>query len=291
MSSNFNVTDKDGNVYKNLGLRMTAEKNDEYYTTYIHVEYVFNNYLKNVDFTDKIIYCFCDSEESNFVKYFKDNKDRLKYKDLWYTWDDYNNHKDLFEKADYVITNPPFSKMSGDLVPLINSCKKYFLWCSFFNLPSYWSRYGQKENFRLIDCVHNGISRPIEEKYLNSEREVRTAYMTNIPEVIEIKKKHIYTTKFADLENKVWCEQWGQRSKPETVIRKDILMIDKIKDIPIDYDGYIAVPISILFSHNIYICDIIDSRLEVGNNNICSDGRSRYHRVLIKIKPEFLAKN
>ena len=68
-------------------------------------------------------------------------------------------------------------------------------------------------------------------------------------------------------------------------------MIDKIKDIPIDYDGYIAVPISILFSHNIYICDIIDSRLEVGHNNISSDGRSRYHRVLIKIKPEFLAKN
>ena len=35
---------------------------DEYYTKYEHVEFIFNNYLKNVDFKDKIIYCFCDGK-------------------------------------------------------------------------------------------------------------------------------------------------------------------------------------------------------------------------------------
>ena len=54
--------------------------NDEWYTTKEHVEFIFNNYLGNEDFTDKIIYCPADSDESEFVKYLKANKLMLKYK-------------------------------------------------------------------------------------------------------------------------------------------------------------------------------------------------------------------
>lgn len=58
-------------------------KNDEFYTTYPYAEYMVNLMIGHVD--DKIIYCPCDSEKSNIVKCIKDYKERLNYKDLWFT--------------------------------------------------------------------------------------------------------------------------------------------------------------------------------------------------------------
>lgn len=42
---------------------------DEFYTTLEEVEYIFEHLTE--DFTNKIIYCPFDEEESNFVKYIK----------------------------------------------------------------------------------------------------------------------------------------------------------------------------------------------------------------------------
>jgi hypothetical protein len=44
-------------------------KDDEFYTLYSSVEFYVLNYLQD-KLANKIIYCNCDSEESNFVKYF-----------------------------------------------------------------------------------------------------------------------------------------------------------------------------------------------------------------------------
>lgn len=72
---------------------------DEHYTRYEDVERL----LSRFDLSDKIVYCPCDSEESNFVKYLKG-----KCKELIYTSDDFHNHKYLVDSADVIITNPPF---------------------------------------------------------------------------------------------------------------------------------------------------------------------------------------
>ena len=60
----------------NLNLRKAAKaKNDEFYTRYEDVEaevMKYKDYLK-----DKIIYLPCDSEESNFWKFFVDNYSSL----------------------------------------------------------------------------------------------------------------------------------------------------------------------------------------------------------------------
>lgn len=76
--------------------------NDEYYTRKEDVEAG----LARVNLSDKKVYCPCDSEESEFVKYFQQPG---KCKELRYNSDDFRNHPEDWEWADVIVTNPPFS--------------------------------------------------------------------------------------------------------------------------------------------------------------------------------------
>ena len=107
----------DGKLLKNRVLnRAKFVKNDEYYTlmkdVIQHVEVFKKEWYK-----DKIIYCPFSSDESNFVKYFKEHGKELGIKELMYTSDDYKNHEDLWMKADLVIDNPPFSIFISEILP------------------------------------------------------------------------------------------------------------------------------------------------------------------------------
>ena len=107
----------DGKLFKNRALnRAKFVKNDEYYTlmkdVIQHVEVFKKEWYK-----DKIIYCPFSSDESNFVKYFKEYGKELGIKELMYTSDDYKNHEDLWMKADLVIDNPPFSIFISEILP------------------------------------------------------------------------------------------------------------------------------------------------------------------------------
>lgn len=107
----------DGKLFKNRMLnRAKFVKNDEYYTlmkdVIQHVEVFKKEWYK-----DKIIYCPFSSDESNFVKYFKEHGKELGIKELMYTSDDYKNHEDLWMKADLVIDNPPFSIFISEILP------------------------------------------------------------------------------------------------------------------------------------------------------------------------------
>ena len=92
---------------------------DEYYTLYEEVKEIFERYIPIEELKDKIIYCPCDSDESNFVIYLKEHKDDIQYKELIYTSDDFNTHLDLFEKCDIIITNPPFSKIVKEFISIL----------------------------------------------------------------------------------------------------------------------------------------------------------------------------
>lgn len=92
---------------------------DEFYTRREDIDAM----LPEWDLSDKIVYCCADSEESEFVKYFKQPG---KCKELIYTSDDFRTHRDLFEKCDIVVTNPPFSLIRV-LVRMIYAAKKDFI--------------------------------------------------------------------------------------------------------------------------------------------------------------------
>lgn len=92
---------------------------DEFYTRREDIDAM----LPEWDLSDKIVYCCADSEESEFVKYFKQPG---KCKELIYTSDDFRTHQDLFEKCDIVVTNPPFSLIRV-LVRMISAARKGFV--------------------------------------------------------------------------------------------------------------------------------------------------------------------
>lgn len=107
-------------------------QDNEFYTLYSSVEYVFNNvdglkeYVK-----DKIMYLPCDTEESNIYKYLINNKEELQIKEILHTSDDYYKHHDLYRKADIVITNPPFTKISKFILFLYEMNKEFIIWAPF----------------------------------------------------------------------------------------------------------------------------------------------------------------
>lgn len=102
---------------------------DEYYTRYESVKYIceksFGPFLK-----DKIIYCPCDSERSNIVKYLQDTKEQWMYKDLIYTSNNMFVNQELFKKCDIIFTNPPFKHFPQTLRFMNAFHKKFILWIS-----------------------------------------------------------------------------------------------------------------------------------------------------------------
>jgi type I restriction-modification system DNA methylase subunit len=78
-------------------------KKDEYYTPRILVDVI-------VDFVPKewVVWCPFDTEESEFVKAFKENGNKVIYSHIW-------NGQDFFkytpeEEYDCIISNPPFTR-------------------------------------------------------------------------------------------------------------------------------------------------------------------------------------
>ena len=125
---------------KNLH-KAKRNKNDEFYTQLPDIEKELGHYKKH--FKNKIIYCNCDTKDSNFVKYFQDNFEALELKELLYTHNDFRDNIALLKKADIVVTNPPFSLFRQYLAQLIEY-KKKFLIIGSLNAVTY------KEVFPLI---------------------------------------------------------------------------------------------------------------------------------------------
>lgn len=82
---------------------------DEWYTRAEDVKRI----LDKFDLTGLKIYCPCDSDKSEWVKYLKNVDCELRHSS-----DDYKNHSDDLEWCDIVITNPPFSKFA-----------EFYKWC------------------------------------------------------------------------------------------------------------------------------------------------------------------
>ena len=257
------------------------KNSDNYFTSKKIVEYIFDKipegYLK-----DKIIYSFADSDESEFVKYIKSHKE-LGYKEYIYTSDDFHNHEDIFEKADIIITNPPFTCYI-DYFDWINKYNKEFILLNTiqniltikrFDYDMY--RIGTINKFTTIDYI-------TKEK---KEVSVPNIYLvSNIQ--LNLDKKKLNTDKnLKDIINPVYVTITDDYVIEEFK-NKPFLNVDKIKDIPFDVD-YIFVPITILsYDYKKYF-DIINYTrykylgIKKGKWKF-SDDRNRYIRILLKRK-------
>jgi hypothetical protein len=160
----------------NKNLRALHAPRDEYYTRYEDIDSYLS--LHQGRFLNKIVYCPCDTQESNFYKYFRNNFKCLKLKKLICTTipsDGIFSHGESdkititlnkdgnlskrtskiynplgfldcaneFIECDLVVTNPPFS-MSSDIFKIIFNIKKdFFIISSSFFIQ-------KEENFKRI---------------------------------------------------------------------------------------------------------------------------------------------
>ena len=224
---------------KNLQGALNRQDN-EFYTLYSSVEYVFNNvdglkeYVK-----DKILYLPCDTEDSNIYKYLINNKEELQIKEILRTSDDYYKHHDLYRKADIVITNPPFTKISKWILFLYEMNKEFIIWAPFtvFQYKSL-SEYVIKDQLKCI-CFNakelNYFERP--------DGSIKQAGKTII--ISNIQKFKSYSKKLK-IDNKNTMEYLKQNDK--IVYYKDTPILKRIDDFPCDYNG----PIYISFTGFIY---------------------------------------
>lgn len=252
-----------------------GNKYDEYYTTLEEVEYIFNSVI-NEDFTDKIIYCPFDGDESAFVKYIIGEYKKLGYKEFWYTSDDFKNHEDLIEKCDVIISNPPFSLLSKEILPMFKRYnKKFFLFGSLICVNKYIQTYLSNELKYIRRNQFKFITPHINENGKNFTNVSGTIYLTNF----DIKE----TYKEYKLNNKFLSKTFNDI--PHVYYQDGTLTIDKMNDFPNDYYEPVRCPLSCLeYKYQKYLefINVPERKYQVLGY---SDNKIRFLRILAKRKP------
>ena len=299
--------------------RAKNTKNDEFYTRIEDIEKELK-YYKDF-FRGKVVYCNCDrvdgDNRSNFFVYFAENFKEFGLKRLICTsynkggkgrlciYDDETNGHNIIEmdgdgdfrseecvkwlkKCDVVVTNPPFSLFRDFMAQLVKYGKK-FLIIGNNNAVTY------KDIFPLIkdNKIWLGMSAP-------------TAYSTPLKEVenekTQYKENGVVYQKFG---NHGWFTniEDAKRNLPLDLYKKynpndypkydnyDAINVNKTKDIPIDYDGVMGVPITFLdkycptqfevFGHE-HDLNGDGGTLHIPQFEIC--GKGVYTRILIRRK-------
>ena len=263
-------------------------KNDEFYTQLTDVSKELMHYKQH--FKDKIVLCNCDDPTwSAFWKYFHLNFSVLGLKKLIsthydktqptykmeYTGGDDNDIEvgvktplegngdfrnqeclDLLDEADIVVTNPPFSLARLYIATLMEHDKP-FLIIGDLN----WITY--KEVFPLLKDNKIWLGNCAVKEFIQPDGSIKKfgnkLWFTNL----DHKKRH---------EKLVLWKNYTPEEYP-TYDNYDAINVDKVSDIPCDYNGVMGVPITFLDKYNpeqfeIVGMDLNDSVEELGIKEI-----------------------
>ena len=288
---------------KNLH-KARAVRNDEFYTRRVDIDKELSYYADA--FKGMTVYCPCDNpRKSNFVRYFVDNFETLGLKkliascyshpgDLWtphgdggfyieYTggaFDDVIEHRlrgdgdfrsvectDLLKESDIVVTNPPFSLFRDFIGWVVGSGKRMVV---IGNLGSVM----YKDIFALFKRgeIFLGIMGRIGTFMTpDGEKSVNGAWFTNIPN--HVHKSPLELTK---TYNPVDYPKYDNY---------DAIEVSKTRDIPIDYDGVMGVPVTFLEK---WVPPQFDLTGFMNNpKQTMVNGGKKYARVLIKKSDQF----
>lgn len=261
------------------------KKDDEFYTNYETVESIISEYKE--DLVGKIIYCNCDHEWSNFVKYFKNNKDVISYKEFYHTgltdefvFGDYNvgdfRNKDsieLLKKCDVVITNPPFSLLT-EWYKLVKQYNKKFIVLApntFISRKEVRSDFYNKKIF-----INTESTRACDRKFKRPDgnlAEIKCYPHTNI-------KKIDYN--YRDTTHKVFMKDCGYKFYDGT----DILAITDAKRIPVDYNGLFTLSINQCWHFDFKKFDLICFTTDY-KQKLLINGKEQFVRLLCKKNSNF----
>tara|TARA_B100001057_G_scaffold243119_1_gene243471 strand:+ start:174 stop:1172 length:999 start_codon:yes stop_codon:yes gene_type:complete len=200
---------------------------------------------------------------------------------------------DILKTADIIVTNPPFSLFREYIQQLIDFNKK-FLVLGHQNAISYREIFTHIKNNKLWLGYDNGGTKWFRVK---DHYDIKT----------ETRKKIIDGKKYFSMGNIYWFTNLSHEKRNEDLIlykkyspeeypkydNYDAINIDKVVDIPIDYDGYMGVPITFLDKHNIKQFEIIDgigrysmltgpTKETKGTYLTMLNGKPKYARIIIK---------
>ena len=97
-------------------LNAKKKKDDEFYTRYEDIEKELGGY----DWSNKIVGCPADSEESEFINFFKSRAKKVIY------WQEIFD-EEKYREVDVIVTNPPFSEYTKYLKVLKELNKPFYL--------------------------------------------------------------------------------------------------------------------------------------------------------------------
>ena len=263
-------------------------KNDEFYTQLTDVSKELMHYKQH--FKDKIVLCNCDDPTwSAFWKYFHLNFSALGLKKLISThYDkneptykmeymggddndievgtktplqgngDFRNQEclDLLDAADIVVTNPPFSLFREYMAVLMEHQKKFIVignlnaitYKEFFPLlrdNKVWMGYGGNipMTFRMPDYYELRGSAFIGDDGHKYTKMGSCSWYTNL----DIQKRH---------EKLILWKSYNPEEYPKYE-NFDGINVDKVTEIPCDYDGAMGVPITFLDKYSLDQFEII----------------------------------
>ncbi len=296
----------------NLHAAKTA-KNDEFYTQLSDIEKELKHYKGK--FKNKVVLLNCDDPmESNFWKYFSSNFEFLGLKKListHYEADKKHSYKleivrgidlnndgkfnnldtvktklkgngdfrseecvALLKEADMVVTNPPFS-LFREFIAVLVEHKKKFIVLGSQNAITY------KETFKLLKDNKLWVGYTLAKEFLTPDGTIKKfgniGWFTNV----NIKKRSediILYKKYKD--NKDDYPKYDNY---------DAINVDKVADIPMDYNGAMGVPITFMNKFNPEQFEIlgIDRYIEgnaTPNKRFMINGIEKYARIIIKRK-------
>lgn len=305
----------------NLNLRAAQRtKQDEFYTRREDIESELSHYAEH--FRGKVVYCNCDDPvESEFWKFFVRNFKPWGLKKLMATHyePDEKNYSysleltedtngdgrvdindeptitqlpcngdfrsaaciELLKEADIVVTNPPFSLFREYVAQLMEYGKK-FLIIGNKNSITY------KEFFPLLkdDCVWIGYSSPTEFMLPGGEMTKKVNGLCRWFTNLDIPKRHAPL----DLRGNYYDSE-----KYPKYDNCDAINVNRVDDIPCDYDGVMGVPITFMDKYCPEQFEIIDGigRYSVLHNEETKaagkylsmvNGKAVYFRILIRRK-------
>ena len=269
-------------------------KNDEFYTQYQDIAAECDHYLDQ--FRNKVIYCNCDTECSNFVRYFLNLKSQGIIRDVIWSGGlggiDFRSPESvaMLQQADVVVTNPPFSLFRQYVAQLIESGKQFLIlgnqnavsYKDFFPLfMSGQVRLGYKsfgpllfdvpvvepdKTYKVVDGVPKAV--------------VAVCWFTNL--------------QTPDKNGLVLSKRYfGNESCYPKYDNIDAINVGRIKDIPMDYDGLIGVPITFMGCYNPaqFVLVGLDEELTDNRDRCTINGQRLYARIFIRKKSASVVAN
>lgn len=253
-------------------------KKDEFYTLYTDVKFELDHYIDQ--FKNKVIYCPCDTDESAFVKYFLELKAKGLIKELLYT--SIQNGTDFlgtaaidcYRRSDVIVTNPPFSLFRPFLSLLDSLNTNYIVWGTM-NCISYKqvAKLLTRDKIRLGYTANKTCEFEVPNEYANGPNS--KVYMVNNKCYIKVPSVTVYTNMQTNKPSNLNISNNFDSNSYSRYDNYNAINCNKTSEIPIDYDGYIGVPVTYLTKHdsNKYkIIGVFNNFVDDGDSEGCIFG-------------------